>query len=90
MIDVKRVARTARLNLSEAEVKKFERELSDILKIFSALEEADTKKVEPSFHVLELKNVTREDIVEKSLGQEDALKNSKHVEKGFFKGPKAV
>ncbi|MFA4820401.1 MAG: Asp-tRNA(Asn)/Glu-tRNA(Gln) amidotransferase subunit GatC [Candidatus Aenigmatarchaeota archaeon] len=36
-----------------------------------------------------MENVLREDAPEKCLSNEEALKNTKHKEKGFFKGPRA-
>ena len=47
-------------------------------------------KVEPSFQPVELKNMTREDKVEDSLKQEEALANTKNKKDGYFKGPRAV
>lgn len=90
MINVKRVAEAARINLSDDEVEKFEQEFEEILETFSELDEADTEGVKPSFHVIDLENVSREDVVEESLTQEQALKNTEHAEKGFFKGPRSV
>ena len=87
---VRKVAEIARLNLSEADLKKMSKDLEDILKAFKDLDKAKTDGVRPSFQPIEMKNVLREDKVEKSIPQEHALKNAKHKEKGYFKGPKAV
>ncbi|MBR9678042.1 MAG: Asp-tRNA(Asn)/Glu-tRNA(Gln) amidotransferase subunit GatC [Nanoarchaeota archaeon] len=90
MIDVKKVAGVARLNLTKAETKKFSKEVKDILKMFSELDKVNVSGVEPSFHVIKTFNVVREDRVEKSLTNKEALANTEHKEKGFFKGPKSV
>ena len=87
---VRHVARIARLKLTEKEIKTFSKELDEVLKAFSKIDEVDTSGVEPSFHVYEIINVFREDKVEPSLEQNNALKNTKHKEKGFFKGPRVV
>jgi aspartyl-tRNA(Asn)/glutamyl-tRNA(Gln) amidotransferase subunit C len=84
------VAKNARLNLSEKEINEFLPELKEILESFSKLDKVNTKKVEPAFNPIELKNIYREDEVEKSLSQEEALKNTKHKNNGYFKGPKAI
>ncbi|MBI2076251.1 MAG: Asp-tRNA(Asn)/Glu-tRNA(Gln) amidotransferase subunit GatC [Candidatus Aenigmarchaeota archaeon] len=86
---VRRVAKIARLDLTEAEVKKFSKDLNEILAAFKELDKAKAN-VEPSFQPLEIKDVTREDKPEDVLSQEAALSNTKHKEKGFFKGPRAV
>ena len=85
---VKHVAQLARLNLTQTEVKKFQKDLTDILDAFKTLDQAP--EAEPSFQPLPMENVLREDIAEKCLPNEIALKNTKHKEKGFFKGPKAT
>ena len=80
----------ARINLTEQEVEKFVPQFKEILEAFSKLDEVDVKSVEPSFQPVELKNALREDKIESSLAQEQALKNSKNTKDGYFKGPKAV
>ena len=87
---IKRVASNARLNLTENEIKEFIPQFKDILNVFSKIAEVDTKNVKESFHPLEIKNKVREDKIEKSLTQEEALRNTIHKKDGYFKGPKAI
>lgn len=86
---VKKVASIARLDLTEKELRRFQRDLNDILIAFKDLDEAKAK-CEPSFQPLPIKDVMREDSIEKTLTQEKALKNTKHKWKRFFKGPRVV
>lgn len=65
--EVKHIARLASLNLSEEEVKKYQKELSETLDYIENLNEVDTKNTEPTSQVTGLKNVTREDESEPSL-----------------------
>jgi len=88
--EVEYVARLARLRLSEEEKEKFTRQLGDILKYIDKLNELDTEKVEPTFHVLQLSNVFREDKVKPSLTQEEILANAPEVEAGHFKVKKVI
>jgi len=93
MIDrktVKHVAKLSRINLTDKEIEKFSKEISDVLNSFSLLKEADTKDVEPSFQPSEIKNVTREDVPEECLSQDEALSNAEQKEDKFFKGPRSV
>ena len=90
MIDIKKVAKTARLNLTEEEAKIFSKDLENVLEAFKELEKADTSGIEPTTQPIEVRNVFREDKKENCLTQKDALANSKNTEKGYFKGPKAV
>src|SRR3989344_2439602 len=46
------------------------------------------EKIKPSFQPIEVKNVLREDSVQKC--EEDMLSNTKNKEEGFFKGPKVI
>ena len=87
---IENVATVARLDLSKKEKEKFALEFKEILDAFSVIDKADTKNVKSSFQPVELKNVTREDEVEESLSQEDALANTQHKKEGHFKGPRAV
>lgn len=86
---VKHVAKLARLELTEKEIKKFQHDLNDILLAFKDLDKAKPR-CQPSFQPLPIRDVTREDMKEECLSQKDILANTKHKEKGFFKGPRAV
>ena len=85
-----KVARNARLNLTEKEIEEFLPQLKDILDNFEKIKNVDTKDVKEIFHPIEIKNNFREDVVEKSLSQDEALSNTKHKKDGYFKGPKAL
>jgi len=85
---VMHVAKLARLNLTKSEAKKYQKDMNEILSAFKVLK--DAKAGRPSFHPLDVKDVFRADEVEKSLPRDEALKNTEHKEKGFFKGPRAV
>lgn len=71
--DVRHIAKLARLNLSDEEVKKFTRELSSILEYVDQLKEVDTKDVIPTAQVTGLHNSFRADEVKPSQADADAL-----------------
>lgn len=85
---LKHVAKIARLNLSEDEVKKFKEQLSQVLEAFKKIDEVDVSNLEPSFHPIEIKNVMREDKAEK--WEWDPFENTTHKEGKYFKGPRIV
>jgi aspartyl-tRNA(Asn)/glutamyl-tRNA(Gln) amidotransferase subunit C len=87
---VKRVAAVARLELTEAELQKFQSDLSNILDAFKILDKAKVSGIDPSFQPLPVKDVLRKDEIESYLGREKALDNTKHKQEGHFKGPKVV
>ena len=85
-----KVAKNARLKLSENEVKKFLPQMKEILEVFDRLDEVDVSKTKPSFQPLPVKNVFRKDNAGKCISQEEALSLAKHSKNGYFKGPKVV
>lgn len=87
---VEHAAIVARLDLTDREIKKLEGELNGILKAFATLDKAPVKNIGPALHPMPIKNVLRDDVPEKCFTQEEALGNTIHKERGFFKGPKAV
>ncbi|MDO8740695.1 MAG: Asp-tRNA(Asn)/Glu-tRNA(Gln) amidotransferase subunit GatC [Candidatus Woesearchaeota archaeon] len=87
---IEHVAELARLKLTNEEIDKFLPQLKEILDAFSKLDEIDVTDTKPSFQPIDLKNVMREDKVEKCLTQEEALSLTEHKKDGYFKGPRAV
>ncbi|WP_042357540.1 Asp-tRNA(Asn)/Glu-tRNA(Gln) amidotransferase subunit GatC [Bacillus rubiinfantis] len=84
---VKHVANLARLSISEEEAAKFTKQLDAIITYAEQLNELDTENVKPTFHVLNMKNVLREDNPKPGLPQEEVLKNAPEHENGQFKVP---
>lgn len=77
MIDletVRQVAALARIRLNEKELATFTGQLDKVLTYFQNLQKVQTDSVEPTSHVLSLKNVFREDQPKPSLSQEEVVK----------------
>ena len=87
---IEKVAKNSRLKLTGSEIKEFSKEIKEVLKNFEIIQSAPVEKLKPSFHPIEIKNVTREDKTKECLKQEEALQNTKHKQDGYFKGPKAI
>lgn len=88
--EVEHVAKLARLELSEQESGRLTDQLSNILTYVEKLNELDTKGVEPTAHVLDIRNVMREDAPAASLTQERALANAPEKASGHYKVPKII
>ncbi|GAE92298.1 aspartyl-tRNA(Asn) amidotransferase subunit C [Gracilibacillus boraciitolerans JCM 21714] len=84
---VKHVANLARLALTDEEVDTFTKHLGDIINYAELLNELDTDNVEPTTHVLDLKNVLRKDEPKEWIKKEDALKNAPDQKDGQFRVP---
>ena len=74
--DVRWVAHLARLDLSEAELKKMAAQLGAIVEYVDQLTRIDTGGVEPLAHALAVHNVFREDEPRPSLPVGEALANA--------------
>jgi aspartyl-tRNA(Asn)/glutamyl-tRNA(Gln) amidotransferase subunit C len=89
-LDVEYVARLARINLTEAEAKVFQKQLDDVLRYVEKLREADVSHVEPAADVLPNFNVFREDAPRDWFRAEQALSNAPRKANGLFIVPKVV
>ncbi|MGD0553074.1 MAG: Asp-tRNA(Asn)/Glu-tRNA(Gln) amidotransferase subunit GatC [Sedimentisphaerales bacterium] len=87
---VKKVAKLARLDLSEAEIEEFAGQLNAIIDYVERMNKLNTEGVEPMAHCLPVNNVFRDDIVKKSLGTEKTLANAPEQDGAFFKVPKIL
>ncbi|WP_433746870.1 Asp-tRNA(Asn)/Glu-tRNA(Gln) amidotransferase subunit GatC [Falsibacillus pallidus] len=85
--EVKHVAHLARLEFSEQEVEKFAHQLDAIIGFAEQLNELDTANVKPTSHVLDMKNVLREDKSVKGLPREEVLKNAPDHQDGQVRVP---
>lgn len=74
--DVLKVAKLAKLQLTEEEVKRLVDELSQIVGYVDQLSSVDTTNVAPLDHVLDVTDALRDDTVISSLPRESALSNA--------------
>jgi aspartyl-tRNA(Asn)/glutamyl-tRNA(Gln) amidotransferase subunit C len=89
-INVKYVARLARLDLTPEEEEKFGAQLKQVLGYVEKLNQLDIAHVEPMAHAVPLVNVTRPDVIRESLTSTDALRNAPASANGLFIVPKIV
>lgn len=89
-IDVKYVARLARISLLPEEERKIEAQLGQILGYVEKLQELDIGEIEPTAHATPLLNVSRPDVIQPSLSIDEAMKNAPLKANGLFLVPKIV
>lgn len=87
---IQKVAKNARLNLTEKELEEFSKELKDVINAFSEIGQLDVKDVEPSIQPIPLKNVMRDDKPIKSLTEGEVFANTRLKKDGYFKGPRVL
>ena len=83
--EVKKVAQLARIALTEAEVEKFQKELSTVLDYVEELKQVDVTGLEEVSQVTGLVNVQREDKAVMSDIHEDIMKNAPEIKDGYYK-----
>jgi aspartyl-tRNA(Asn)/glutamyl-tRNA(Gln) amidotransferase subunit C len=88
--DVEHISWLASIKISDEEKEKFVDQFNSILDYFHQLDEVDTDGIEPTYRVVDLANVFRDDVACKSLTEEEALKNAPKIENGYFKSPRIV
>src|SRR5262249_32922312 len=85
---VRRIARLARIAITDDEAKRLEQELSGILNWVAQLDEIDTSAVEPMTRVAAMKMKMRKDEVTDGFCADDILKNAPKVDDHYFVMPK--
>ncbi|GAB6125090.1 Asp-tRNA(Asn)/Glu-tRNA(Gln) amidotransferase subunit GatC [Humidesulfovibrio idahonensis] len=88
--EVAKVARLARLDLSQDKLDQYAAQLGDILGYMDKLAELDTASVEPMYTPVDQVSVMREDVVKKDYAREDILKNAPETDGAFFIVPRIV
>ena len=88
--DVDHIGWLATIKVAEEEKDDFVAQFNSVLDYFHQLDELDTEDVEPTYRVVELVNVFREDETAESLPKEEALRNAPRREKDYFKSPRIV
>ena len=88
--DVRKIAKLARLRLTDDEVKLYQGQFSKILDSMAELKKLETKDVPPTTSVLGLKNVLREDVLTPFQDPEKLLSNAPQREGNFYKVRKVI
>ncbi len=88
--DIKKVANLARLQLNQEEVETMTGQVDTILGYVAKLNELNTDGVIPTTHAISINNAFREDVVQDSLPQEQALQNGPLQNGEAFVVPKVI
>lgn len=88
--DVRKIAKLAKLRLTDEEVKKYQGQLGKILEAVDELSKVDTSNVPPTASVLGLTNVVREDVPREPFPSEKLLSNAPEREGPYFKVRKVI
>ena len=89
-IDVRYVAKLARIALSNEEVETYSAQLADLLGHVAALERLPTAEVPPTAQAVPSSNVEREDVVRPSLPREVVLSAAPQTQGAYFRVPRII
>jgi aspartyl-tRNA(Asn)/glutamyl-tRNA(Gln) amidotransferase subunit C len=87
---VLKVARLARLTITDAEALDYQKQFDNILGHFQKISEAKTEGVEPLITPIPIEAFWREDVVQQNNTAEEILKNAPDVKGNLFKVPPVV
>jgi aspartyl-tRNA(Asn)/glutamyl-tRNA(Gln) amidotransferase subunit C len=90
MIDIRHVAKLARLALDEGEIECYERELGALLEHVSELSELETEAVAATAQVISAHDVTRADVVAPGLEREIFLASVPAARNGMVLVPRII
>jgi len=88
--EIEHVANLARLELTQEEKEKMTKELAAIIDFADKLSEVNTDGIQPTAHILDIKNVFRKDEVKPSYDVEDIIRNAPESADNCIKVPKVV
>jgi aspartyl-tRNA(Asn)/glutamyl-tRNA(Gln) amidotransferase subunit C len=83
--EIVKIAALARIELTESEVEKFQKDLSAVLEYVDALQKVDTTGLEIVSQVTGLENVQRPDVAVSADNREEILKNAPEIKDGYYK-----
>jgi aspartyl-tRNA(Asn)/glutamyl-tRNA(Gln) amidotransferase subunit C len=89
-LDVRHIARLARIALREEEVSTFQGQLDRVLEHIEHLKKLDVSAVEPTAHTYPIFNVTRDDLPRTSLPRESVLSLAPRATNNLVVVPKVV
>ncbi len=87
---VKKTAKLSRLELTENEISHLTVQMEKIVKFVEKINQLDTEGIVPTAHVLDIKNVSREDAAVNSSIRDELLKLAPESKDGFILVPRVI
>ncbi|MBI2285940.1 MAG: Asp-tRNA(Asn)/Glu-tRNA(Gln) amidotransferase subunit GatC [Nitrosomonadales bacterium] len=88
--DVRKVARLARLAMSETEIETARSQLSGIFALIAEMQAVDTRGIEPMSHAQDVSQRLREDVVTETNQRELFQSVAPQVEAGLYLVPQVI
>lgn len=84
------LSKLAKINLTKEQEEKYAGEFSSVMDYMEEIKNLDVENIPETARVSDEGNILREDEIESSLSQEQALKNSKNTHNGYFLVPQIL
>lgn len=88
--EIQKIANLSRIAIDHDESESYAKDMNQILGYIEKLNELDTSSVEPTAHILDLHNITREDVNKKGMNIEDIIKLAPESEGNFIVVPRVI
>ncbi|MFN2528286.1 MAG: Asp-tRNA(Asn)/Glu-tRNA(Gln) amidotransferase subunit GatC [Candidatus Baltobacteraceae bacterium] len=89
-IDIRYVAKLARIALTDDEVERFGQQLGDLLEHVDVISKLDTASIPATAQVVESRNVERDDEVRPCLDRKTVLSMAPQTQGNFFRVPRII
>ena len=87
---IKGLAHLSRLHIEEEEIAAYKKDFISMVQFVEKLNEVDTIGIAPLLHITDNVNVLREDDVQGSCTQQEALQNAPKTDGTYFLVPKVI
>ncbi len=88
--DIEKIAHLARLEVAEADVPEYVRNLSNVFDLVAQMDSVDTDSVEPMAHPMEMVQRLRDDVATESDQREHFQQIAPQTENGLYLVPKVI
>lgn len=88
--EVTKLAKLAKLNLTDEEKSVMEREMQDIIAFANRLDQLDTAGVPVTAHIMPVGNMFRQDVPKTLFKREQLLENTPQKQDGFIFVPQVI
>ena len=88
--EIRHIAKLANLNLTEEEIKKYSKDLTDILEMANLVNNVNTDNVDETIGINGLYNVFRKDEIKQNNNRDELLANAPSQDEGMFRIPKVL
>jgi aspartyl-tRNA(Asn)/glutamyl-tRNA(Gln) amidotransferase subunit C len=88
--DLDAIARLARLDLTDDERDRLQKDLTDVLEYMSEIQNIDTTGLEPLFRPVAIDDPLRDDVAVAGLPHETVAALAQETQDGFLKVPRTV